>query len=174
MPNCPVCGRDIPSGTQYCPICGTNLQSYGKQTTQAPTYSPNYSYPQQGTGMPGTSQPHSHRKYVAAIVAALLIGLTLGFFIGYLQPVSVDYTTVSGTVSLGSYRGTPNLIMFNSTMFGNLSAAVSGNKYLINLPTGDVYAVSIKWANSTGTFTCIPTSNSFSSNNQNAAQDFSC
>ena len=26
MPNCPVCGIDVPAGTQYCPACGTNLE----------------------------------------------------------------------------------------------------------------------------------------------------
>jgi hypothetical protein len=180
MPNCPVCGRDVPTGTQYCPTCGTNLQqSYGAQASPTPAYSPNYSYPPQGTGMPTTSQPHGHGKYIIAIIAALLIGLVVGGVIGFSFPVAADFTTVNGTVTLNStlsnqYRGTPNLIMFNSTTFGNLTSAISANKYLINLPIGDTYAVSIQWLNTTATYRCTASPNSFSSNNQNASQDFSC
>jgi zinc ribbon protein len=179
MPNCPVCGKEVQASTQYCPVCGTNLpQTYGVPSTQTPIDSQNYSYPQQGMRMPGTTQPHSHRKYIAAIVAALLIGLILGFFIGFLQPISVDYTTVSGTVSIGSqHYGTPDMIMFNSTMFGNLTAAVTANNYRINLPTGDAYAVSIQWFNATSSQMfgrCPASPGTFSSSNQTATADFSC
>jgi hypothetical protein len=180
MPNCPVCGRDVPAGTQYCPACGTNLQqTFGAQASPAPTYSPNYSYPQQGTGMPTTGEPHGHGKYIIAIIAALLIGLVVGGVIGFSFPVAADFTTVNGTVSLNStlsnqYHGTPNLIMFNSTTFGNLTSTISASKYLVNLPIGDTYLVSIQWFNATGTYWCTASPDSFSSNNQNAAQNYSC
>ena len=64
--------------------------------------------------------------------------------------------------------------MFNSTTFGNLTAAVMANNYLINLPIGDTYAVSVQWFNATAVYRCIPSQNSFASNNQNTTQDFSC
>jgi hypothetical protein len=180
MPNCPVCGRDVPAGVQYCPTCGTNLQpSYGTPATPAPTYSPNYSTSQGGMGMPAQNQPHGHAKYIVAIIVALLIGLVVGGVIGFSFPVAADFTTLNGSVTLNSqlsstYHGNPNLIMFSSTTFGNLTSAVIAAKYLVDLPIGDTYSVSIQWSNSTGRFTCVPSTNSFSSNNQNAAQDFSC
>jgi hypothetical protein len=181
MPNCPVCGNNVPAGTQYCPACGTNLQqSYGAPAapspTPAPTYSPNYSYPQGGMGKPDTSKPPSKRRYILAIAGALCIGLVIGFFIGAFLPPSADFTTLNGTVSLSSqYHGSPNLIMFNSTIFGNLTTAVISNNYLINLPIGDTYAVSIQWFNTTGTYRCgNPSPDSFTSNDSNATQDFSC
>ena len=180
MPNCPVCGREVQAGTQYCPTCGTNLQqTYAATAGQTPTYSPNYSSPQGGMGMPGPGQSHGHGKYIVAIVAALLIGLVVGGIIGFSFPVAADYTTLNGTVTLNSqlsnqYHGNPNLIMFNSTIYGNLTAAVIAQGYRINLPIGDTYTVSIQWFNSTATYRCIPSKNSFSSNNQNAAQNFSC
>ena len=183
MPNCPVCGRDVPAGTQYCPTCGTNMQqTYGAQAapTQAPTYSPNYSYPQQGgMGIPAQTKPHGHGRYVIAIVVALIIGLIIGGVIGFSFPVSADYTTLNGTATLNSqlsvnFQGKPNLIWFNSTTFGNLTSAVVSNNYLVNLPIGDTYAVSIQWFNTTGTYRCVPSTNSFTSNDQNATQDFAC
>lgn len=180
MPNCPVCGRDVPSGTQYCPTCGTNLQqSYGTQSTTSPTYSQTPSYSSTGgTGMPSPGQPRGSRRYIA-IIAALLIGLVIGGVIGYSLPVAADYTSVTGTVILNSqlsnqFGGKPTLVWFNSTAFGNLTSAVLSNKYLINLPIGDTYFVSIQWSNATGTFRCVPSQSTFSSNNQNVAQDFSC
>ncbi len=125
--------------------------------------------------MPGPQKPHGHGKYIIAIVAALIIGLVIGAVIGLSFPVSADFTTLNGTATLSSrYTGSPNLIYFNSTVFGNLTSAVMSNNYLVNLPIGDTYSVSIQYLNGTGTFRCIPTPNSFASNNQNATQDFSC
>jgi zinc-ribbon domain len=184
MPSCPVCGASVPSGTQYCPACGTNLQQNIGQPamsnpTQAQPYQqnpqnyPSYSYPQQGgMGMPSQNQHHGHGRYIIAIVVALIIGLIIGGVIGFSFPVSADYTTLSGTASVPA--GTPSLMWFNSTVFGNLTSAVVSNNYLVNLPIGDTYAVSIQWFNSTGTFRCVPSTNSFTSNDQNATQDFAC
>jgi hypothetical protein len=193
MPNCPVCGNNVPAGTQYCPACGTNLQqSYGPPAapapTPTPTYSPNYSYPQGGMGMPGTSKPQSNRKYILAIVGALIIGLIIGFFIGFSYPVAIDYTTVTGTVSVSGNRGTPDLIMFNSTDGnGNLTAVVQVNSngcgpsecFLINLPNPDTYNVFIQWINTTTTPVtfgmCTASPSAFTPpNNQTATQNFSC
>src|SRR5690348_14747156 len=106
MPNCPVCRRDVPAGTQYCPTCGTNLQSYGTSATPAPTYSPNYSTSQEGMGLPGANQPHSHARYVVAIIAALLIGLVVGGVIGFSFPVAADFTTLHGNVNLNNQLST--------------------------------------------------------------------
>ena len=188
MPNCPVCGRDVPAGTQYCPTCGTNLQqtSFGSQPTQSQQYPqnpqnyPSYSYPQPGgTGIPPPNQHHGHGKYIIAIAVALIIGLVIGGVIGFSFPVAADFTTVNGTANLNSqqttvYHGTPNLIMFNSTTFGNLTSAVRSNRFLVNLPIGDTYLVSIQWINGTNTYRCIPTTSTFTSNNQNEAPTFSC
>ena len=181
MPNCPVCGRDVPAGTQYCPSCGTNLQqnSFGSQPTQAPQYPqnpsnyPSYSFPQPGgAGMPPANQHHGHGRYIIAIVVALVIGLLIGGVIGFSLPVPADYTTLNGTASVPT--GTPTLIWFNSTVFGNLTSVVVNHNYLLNLPIGDTYAVSIQFLNNTSTLRCIPTTNSFSSSNRNATQDFAC
>jgi hypothetical protein len=180
MPSCPVCGRDVPAGTQYCPACGTNLQqTFGSPVAPVPTYSPNHSYSQSGTGLPDPGNPHGHGKYIIAIMAALLIGLVIGGFIGLSYPVAAQFTSLNGTVTLnnqlsGAFHGSPNLIMFNSTIFGNLTSAVIAHNYLINLPVGDTYAVSVQWSNATATYRCVPSTNSFASNNANAAQDFSC
>jgi hypothetical protein len=130
-------------------------------------------------GMPSQNQHHGHGRYIIAIVVALIIGLVIGGVIGFSFPVSADYTTLNGTATLnsqlsGTYHGSPNLVWFNSTVFGNLTSAVVSNNYLVNLPIGDTYAVSIQWFNSTGTYRCTPSTNSFTSNNQNATQDFAC
>ncbi len=179
MPKCPVCGTEIQAGTQYCPACGTNLQqTYGAQPSQTPSYSPGYSY--QGTGLPDASKPHSHRNLILAIIGGLLIGLIIGFFIGFSLPVSVDYTTVSGTVSLSNKPGgIPVLIIFNSATNGNLSAGVASNSYQVNLPAPDTYNVSVRWYNSTmlgspAFLNCTPSPSTFASGNQTATQNFSC
>ncbi len=181
MPNCPVCGKEVQPTTQYCPACGTNLTQGGPQSTQAATYSPTYSYPQQEMGMPGASQPHTHRKHVFAIIAALLVGLIVGGIIGFSFPIAADYTHLTGSVRLSNqFQGIPNLIMFNSTLYGNLTSAVfSDHSYIINLPIGDTYNVSIQWFNATATTSqifgrCIPSQSTFTSDSQNATQDFTC
>lgn len=179
MQTCPVCGKEFQASTRYCPACGTNLQQQSFASPPIPQsgYSQGYSYSQQGTAVPRTDQPHGHRKYVVAIIVALLIGLIVGGIIGFEFPVAADFTTVKGTVSLsGSQAGTPDLIWFNSTTFGSLSSSVSTNHaYMVNLPIGDTYSVSILWLNATRfPFTCAASPSTFSSNNQNAAQNFSC
>ncbi len=181
MATCPACGKEVQPTTQYCPACGTNLTQGGTQSTQTATYSPTYSYPQQGMGMPGASQPHTHRKHVFAIIAALLVGLIVGGIIGFSFPIAADYTNLTGSVRLSNqFQGIPNLIMFNSTLYGNLTSAVfSDHSYIINLPIGDTYNVSIQWFNATATPSqmfgrCIPAQSTFTSDNQNATQDFSC
>lgn len=132
-------------------------------------------------GTPGASQPHSHRKYVLAIIAALLIGLIVGGIIGFSFPIAADYTNLAGSVTLSNqFQGVPNLIMFNSTLYGNLTSTVlSDHSYVSNLPIGDTYNVSIQWFNATATPSqmfgrCIPSQSTFTSDNQNATQDFSC
>ncbi len=176
MSNCPVCGRDVPAGTQYCPSCGTNLQqTYGSPTTAAPSYS----FPQSGTGMPEPNQHHGHGKYIIAIAVALIIGLVIGGVIGFSFPVAAHLTPVNGIANLNSqqttpFHGTPNLVWFNSTTFGNLTSTVISHKFLVNLPIGDTYYVSIQWFNTTGTYRCIPTTSTFTSNNQNESPIFSC
>jgi hypothetical protein len=182
MPSCPVCGKAVQAGTQYCPTCSTKLQpSYGTPAIQTPTqlqtptYSPEEPYAQQGTSMPPETPKRSNGKLILIVVGAVLISLLVGFMIGYSQPLPADYTNLTGSVSLGSqYPGTANLIMFNSTVFGNLTSAIISNNYLINLPIGDTYYVSLQYLNGTGSFRCIPTLNSFTSIDRNATQDFYC
>lgn len=178
MPNCPVCGRGVPTGILTCPTCGTNLQAtYGVQTAQNPVYSSTPSPPSSEMSVPSSSASRGRGRYVTIIVA-LLIGLVIGGVVGYTQPVAAQYTTVTGSVTLSSQMttqgGRPTLVWFNSTIYGNLTAAVISNSYLINVPTGDTYSVSVQWFNGTGTYRCNPSQNIFSSNNRSATQDLSC
>src|SRR3989475_12783306 len=187
MPNCPTCGKEIQSTTAYCPACGTSL----KQTSpgsfgQSGTYSPNYSYSQQGSGMPTANQSHSHRKYILAIIIVGLIGLIVGGLVTSTFLIGPDVTDVTGTVSLqtlyvNQYNGIPNRILFNSAVTGNLSSGVSPDKsyqiYLLILLSGK-YAVTIPWTNVTARgvsfYSCTANPSTFSSSNQNATQNFSC
>src|SRR6266702_6507163 len=156
MPNCPVCGKEVQSTTAYCPACGTSLKPTGPGASmQTGTYSPNYSYPQQDYGMPTASQPHSHRKYIIAIIIVALIGLTVGGLVTSTFLIGPDVTDVTGTVTLGSpyfdqYHGTPNHILFNNAVTGNLSSGVFPDKfYQVYLPIllNGNYAVTIQWTN---------------------------
>lgn len=181
MPNCPVCGKEVQSTTAYCPACGTSLkQTNAVSTMQSNTYSansPNYSYPQQGYGMPTAPQTHSHRKYVLAIIAALLIGLIVGGLIGYFLPVAPDYTTLTGSVTLTNPSlGTPTVILFGAPETGNLTSAAIASSYTIDLPIiQDNYGVLIQWVNMTsGTHFCTASPGTFSSTSANATQNFSC
>ena len=186
MPNCTVCGKEVQSTTAYCPACGTSLkQTSAGPTMQTNTYSqssPNYSYPQQGYGMPTTPQSHSHRKYILAIIVVGLISLVVGGLVASTFLVGPDVTDVTGTVTLQStYRGIPNRILFASTVTGNLSAGVfPDNSYQVYLPilSAGNYAVSITWTNVTGGtvsfYSCTANPSTFSSSSQNATQNFSC
>jgi len=141
MPNCPTCGKEVQSTTAYCPACGTSLkQTSPGSSAQNGTYSPNYSYSQQGTGIPTANQPHGHRKYILAIIIVGLIGLIVGGLVTSTLLIGPDVTDVTGTVSLGSpyfdqYHGSPNHILFTSAITGNLSSGVFPDKsYQVYLP----------------------------------------
>ena len=142
----------------------------------------NYSYPQQGYGMPTTPQSHSHRKYILAIIVVGLIALVVGGLVASTFLVGPDVTDVTGTVTLKStYRGIPDRILFASTITGNLSAGVfMDNSYQVYLPilSAGNYAVSIIWTNVTAGavsfYSCTANPSAFSSSNQNATQNFSC
>jgi uncharacterized OB-fold protein len=187
MPNCPVCGKEVQSTTVNCPACGTSLkQTPPSSFTQGVAYSPNYSYSQPGTGMPTPSQPHSHRKYILAIISVGLIALIVGSLVTSTLLIGPDVTDVTGTVSLGSpysslYHGISNRILFNSAVTGNLSSGVFPNKsYQVYLPilTSGNYAVTIQWTNVTAGavsfYTCAANPSTFSSTSQNVTQNFSC
>jgi zinc ribbon protein len=182
MPNCPVCGKEVQSTTAYCPACGTSLkQTSAVSTTPSGSYSQNqtnYSYPQQGYGMPSTPPSHGHRKYILAIIGALLVGLIVGGLIGFFLPVSPDYTTLTGTATLANPRlGTPNVILFGTPETGNLTSAVLPNhSYNVALPiVQDNYNVLIQWINMTsGIHYCTASPGTFSSTSANATQNFSC
>src|SRR5207247_7922119 len=126
MPNCPACGKEIQSTTTYCPACGTSLkQTSPGSSAQSGTYSPNYSYSQQGSGMPTANQPHSHRKYILAIIIVALIGLTVGGLVTSTFLIGPDVTDVTGKVSLGSpyfdqYNCNPYNILFNKAVSVNI------------------------------------------------------
>jgi hypothetical protein len=100
--------------------------------------------------------------------------------------IGPDVTDVTGTVSLGNlyanqYHGTPNQILFNSAVTGNLTSGVFPDKsyqvYLPILSTGN-YAVTIQWTNVTAGavsfYSCTSNPSTFNSSNQNATQNFSC
>ena len=186
MPNCPVCGKEVQSTTAYCPACGTSLkQTSAGSTMQTNAYSqnsPNYSYPQQGYGMPTTPQSHSHRKYILAITVVGLIALVVGGLVTSTFLIGPDVTDVTGTVTLqNAYRGVPDRLLFVSGVTGNLSASIFADKsyqvYLPILSSGN-YAVSIQWTNVTAgavaLYSCTANPSTFSSSNQNATQNFSC
>ncbi len=187
MPNCPVCGKEVQSTTAYCPACGTSLkQTSSGSSAQSATYSPNYYSPQPNPGMPTANQPHGHRKYILAIIIVGSIGLIVGGLVTSTLLIGPDVTDVTGTVSLGSpyanpYQGTPNNIIFNSVVTGNLSSGVFPDKsyqvYLPILSSGN-YAVIIQWTNVTsGTVSfhsCTANPSTFSSSSQNVTQNFSC
>jgi hypothetical protein len=187
MPNCLVCGKEVQSSTTYCPACGTNLkQTSPDSSAQRGTFSPNYSYPQQGVGMPTASQPHGHRKYILAIIIVGLIGLIVGGLVTSTFLIGPDLTDLTGTVSLptlyaNQYQGTPNRLLFNSAVTGNLSSGIFPDKsyqvYLPILSSGN-YAVTIQWTNVTAgavsLYRCTANPSTFSSPNQNATQNFSC
>src|SRR5437879_7224394 len=158
MPNCPVCGKEVQSTTAYCPACGTSLKPTGPGAPmQTGTYSPNYSYPQQGYGMPTASQPHSHRKYIIAIIIVALIGLIVGGLVTSTFLIGPDVTDVTGTVTLQrlyatQYNGIPSRLVFNSALTGNLSAGVFEDKsYQVYLPilSSGSFVVTIQWTNVT-------------------------
>jgi zinc-ribbon domain len=187
MPNCPVCGKEVQSTTAYCPACGTNLkQTDTSSVTQSGTYQPSYSYPQQGYGAPTAGQPHSHRKYILAIIVVGLIGLIVGGLVTTTFLTGPDVTDLTGTVSLQSlyltqYHGTPNRLVFNSATTGNLSAGVfSDRSYQVYLPilSSGNYAVTIQWTNVTAgnvlLYSCTANPSTYSSSSQNATQNFSC
>jgi hypothetical protein len=136
--------------------------------------------------MPTAIQPHSHRKYILAIIIVGLIGLIVGGLVASTFLIGPDVTDVTGTVSLGNlyanqYHGTPNQILFNSAVTGNLTSGVFPDKsyqvYLPILSTGN-YAVTIQWTNVTAGavsfYSCTSNPSTFNSSNQNATQNFSC
>ncbi len=187
MRNCPVCGKEIQSTTAYCPACGASLkQTSPGSAAQSGTYSPNYYSPQPSAGMPTANPPHSHRKYILAIIIVGLIGLIVGGLVTSTFLIGPDVTDLTGTVSLGSpyfdqYHGTPNHILFNSAITGNLSSGVFLDKsyqvYLPILSSGN-YAAIIQWTNVTGGvvsfYSCTANPSTFSSVEQNATLNFSC
>ena len=186
MPNCPACGKEVHQTTAYCPACGMSLkQSAAGSSTQSGPYSPSYN-PQQGGANPTASQPHSHRKYILAIIVVALIGLVVGGLVTSTFLIGPDVTDLTGTVSLQSLyadqsHGTPNQLLFVSSVTGNLSSGILSDKsYQVYLPilTSGSYAVSLQWTNVTaGTisfYTCKANPNTFSSSNQSATQNFSC
>src|SRR5260370_23299595 len=130
MPNCPVCGKEVQSTTAYCPAGRTSLkQTSPSSSAQSGTYAPNYYSPQPNPGMPTANHPHSHRKYILAIIVVALIGLIVGGLVTTTFLIGPDVTDVTGTVSLGSLyvsqsHATPNHILFNSALTRNLTSRV--------------------------------------------------
>ena len=186
MPNCPVCGKEVQSSTTYCPACGTNLKQGSVQPTMpSGSYSPSYSYSQQGPGYSPAGQPHGHKKYIIAIIVVGIIGLIGGGLITQALPIPPDVTDVTGTITLNTvdtntYRGTATQILFGSAVTGNLSSTVfQDHSYQSYLPIGETYTVIIQWTNITGsssigTYSCTASPGTFSSSSPNATQNFAC
>lgn len=184
MPNCPVCGKEVQASTQYCPACGASIQQPGFGSSPIPNYSTVSSYPQSLKGTPSATPPHTHAKYIIAIIALFIIGLVVGGLVTSAFLIPPDVTDVTGTVTLNGqyvtqYHGVPNRILFGNTSTGNLSSAIfSDNSYQAYLPVSNAYTVLIQWTNITGsTFTahtCTAVPSTFSSSNSNATANFSC
>ena len=185
MPSCPVCGKEVQSATAYCPTCGTSLkQTAVGSSIQSGTYSPNYYT--QGGAVSTATRPHSHRKYILAIIVVGLIALVVGGLVTSTFLIGPDVTDVTGTVTLqnlylNTYHGIPNRLLFVSSVTGNLSAGILSDRsyqvYLPILPSGN-YAVSIKWTNVTAGavsfYSCTANPRTFTSSDQSATQNFSC
>ena len=136
--------------------------------------------------MPTPNQPHSHRKYIIAIIIVALIGLIVGGLVTSTFLIGPDVTDVTGTVTLQrlyatQYNGIPSRLVFNSALTGNLSAGVFEDKsYQVYLPilSSGSYVVTIQWTNVTAGavsfYTCTANPGTFTSSDQNATQNFSC
>ena len=125
-------------------------------------------------------QPHSHRLYVIAIIAAGIIGITLGALIGY-QIAPSGVTLVQGSVTLNAQlRGRPFIISFFNVNTNNLTSAIGNQTYLVYLPTGFSYMVVVHWLNMTsgaprlGTHTCNPQPSTYTHSAQNETRNFTC
>ena len=129
-----------------------------------------------------TPAPHSHRKYIIAILLIGIIAFGVGFYIAYNLPVAPDVDYLSGTVSLSAqHQGTASVILFYNITAGNLSSIVFTNQsYEIWLPIGYNYAVTMQWVNLTSTspafgmHVCTATPSSFTAANPSDTQNFTC
>jgi hypothetical protein len=174
MPNCPVCGKEVQSSTQYCPACGTNLQtSSSGSTSPTGSFGSPYSY----QAMRPAPDHRSHRKFLIGIVAAVIISLLIGGAIGYFVGPFTDFTDLTGTVTLSQSNATPNAIEFTSPDYGNLTSKVSPTgSYRIILPMGPTYSVTVQWLNITSNLIqrCIPAPSTFMSSNPTDTGNFHC
>ena len=126
------------------------------------------------------SQPHSHRKYVLAIIAAGIIGITVGALIGY-QIAPSGVTLVQGSVTLNAQLGGNRyIISFFNANTNNLTSGIENQTYLVYLPTGFSYIVVVHWLNMTsgapslGTHTCNPQPSTYTPSAQNETRNFTC
>ena len=125
------------------------------------------------------SKPHSHGRYVIAVIAVGIVALLIGVFYGYATaPAAVTF--LQGRVTLSAqYHGTPHIISFFNVHTFNLTSIITNQTYLVYLPSNFSYMVTIQWINMTngpnlGIHTCNPTPGSLSPSGQNETQNFAC
>ncbi len=125
-------------------------------TQPQPAPSPSYQPP---------VQPHSHEKYLLAIIAVGIISLILGLVGGYglgsnggtlgssSQP-QPNFTWLHGTVDYGS-GVTGKSILFDAQGAGTYSSSVFvDNTYQLYIPSGKTYTVTIYYLGASGTEQC--------------------
>lgn len=184
MPNFPVYGKDVQANTQYCSACDGRVQQSGFGSSPIPNDSHANSYPQSSKESPSATLPHTHAKYIIAIIALFIVGLVVGGLVTSAFLIPPDVTDATGAVTLNSqyvtqYHGIPSRILFGNRSTGNLSSTIfSDNSYQVYLPVRNTYTVLIQWTNITGsTFmahTCTAVPSTFSSSGPNATANFSC
>lgn len=125
-------------------------------------------------------QPHGHRKYVIAVIVVAIVALLTGVLIGY-QIAPTGITLVQGRVSLNSQEhGVPYFISFVHPTTGNLTSAVENQTYLVYLPTGYSFTVTVGWLNMTsgspsfGFHACNPQPSTYIPSAQNETRNFTC
>jgi hypothetical protein len=125
------------------------------------------------------SKQHGRGRYVIAIVAVGIIALLIGVFYGTATaPAAV--TLLEGRVALSAQdHGTAYSIAFANMNTHNLTSTITNQTYLLYLPTGLNYVVSVQWINMTagpyfGVHNCNPTPGTFNPSGQNETQNFAC
>jgi hypothetical protein len=154
-----------------------------------PTPSPYY---------PPSPPPHTHDKYVGAIIAVGIVALILGAAVGYgtgygtglytgrsegtsTQPQQPSFTFVHGTVDSGT-SFTDGWIYFDNQYTGTLTSTIfpttSGqlpHGYQVYLPSGKGYGVTLYYRDSLGSVhSCAGRPNQFTPTGSDYTQNFIC
>jgi hypothetical protein len=127
-------------------------------------------------------------KYLAVILIAMAVSVSLGYTLGFNAGVKSTPTNVgrppnwrniliSGIVSIGSL-GTPRTITFDSPGYGNLSSAISSinnqNQYRVYLLWPAVYNVTIFYQDSSSQWQHCPANPRTFAPGSELPQNFNC